>query len=154
MIGDPTAEFSYALRDLQETDLALPETWDPQLQALLNNDAILKRAVDRLLNPGLMLGLTGGDDRRVLYVKSDGTCANFDPVTASAPIASFVKVDGAYYGPNNYAPVGNLQMETAYFAGADGVLTTIPPTQGERIFVGVAASPTHLQVRLLPLYRR
>lgn len=42
------AIFSENVRALEETDLANPETWNPQYETLLNNDVFLKQAIENM----------------------------------------------------------------------------------------------------------
>lgn len=43
--GNPNATLTLAIRQLELTDPAHPNTWNPQLQTLINNDAVLDRRV-------------------------------------------------------------------------------------------------------------
>lgn len=44
------AVFSDGVRAIEETDLANPETWNPQLETLVNNDVFLNQRIEDLTN--------------------------------------------------------------------------------------------------------
>lgn len=154
MIGNPFGEFKLTMRDLVETDLALPGTWDPQFLTLLTNCAILDRRLKALETPVASTPLAGGTDGRAVAVADDGvTAVNFDPYTAPHPNAAFIRVAGNYYGPGSYPEIFGLQVGQVYYIGAGGVLDTEVPRDGWVIMAGLALPGNLFNVKLQFMWR-
>lgn len=49
LTGNPTGPFSTTVRQLETTDPAHPNTWNPNYQQLITNDAFLKNFIDTIL---------------------------------------------------------------------------------------------------------
>lgn len=153
MVGDPFGQLVLTLRNLVETDLALPGTWDPQYQTLLTNCAILDRRLRVLETPMAATPLTGGTDGRAVRVNDDGVSAsNFD-LYGDHPDAAFLRVAGNYFGPGSYPIVYGLQPGQCYYVGEQGVLQVEAPRDGWVILAGIALPNDLFQVKLQPLWK-
>ncbi|WP_287417659.1 hypothetical protein [Oceanithermus sp.] len=89
LIGNENGTFTDRVRALETTDPAHPDTWNPQFQDLITNDAILYRMVQEL-------GGTGGLAPRVAALEALNIGARLDAleaVNADARLSALEAVD-------------------------------------------------------------